>query len=66
MKCLPWKGPFLLLLRLLRYSLVVLAFGDLGLGRGALGFCAPCLILDGKLLDVAADFKADFCFDLPF
>ena len=49
----------------MRYSLLVLAFGDLGLGHGALGFCASCLILDGELLDVAADFKADFALTCP-
>jgi hypothetical protein len=47
----------------------LLFFDDLGLGHGAFRFflrtCAPYL-LDGELLDVAADFKADFCFDLAF
>jgi len=29
-------------------------------------YCAPCLVLDVELLDVAVEYKADFCFDVAF
>ena len=29
-------------------------------------YCAPCLVLDVEILDVAVEYKADFCFDLAF